>query len=316
MNAIGGYLELELNQGNAFHLDAIALNTGRNAFEYVLLANSYSKVYLPYFSCDVLLEPLKKHHIVYEFYHIDEHFEPRFDYQTIREREALLYINYFGLKDHFISSLSKISSQIIIDNSQSFFSKLIAGIDTFYSARKFFGVPDGAYVYSAKKLNRKLVKDQSFDRCSHLLKRLDHYTELGYQDFVKNESSLQNQDIKEMSGLTKAILASINYKNIAHVRIQNFKFLHDKLQMSNRLKINVSHLNIPMVYPYWSHKVNMREHLMAHNIFTATYWANVKQWVDKNILEYQFVDEIVYLPIDQRYHIDDLCKIIKVINDV
>lgn len=35
---------------------------------------------------------------------------------------------------------------IILDNTQSFFQKPISGIDTIYSCRKYFGVPDGAYL--------------------------------------------------------------------------------------------------------------------------------------------------------------------------
>ena len=37
MNPIGGYFELELRKGEEYHKEAIRLNSGRNAFEYVLL---------------------------------------------------------------------------------------------------------------------------------------------------------------------------------------------------------------------------------------------------------------------------------------
>jgi hypothetical protein len=33
--SIGGYFELELSRGEEYHSDAIRLNTGRNAFEYI-----------------------------------------------------------------------------------------------------------------------------------------------------------------------------------------------------------------------------------------------------------------------------------------
>jgi len=35
MNSIGGYFELELLRREEYHKNAIRLNTGRNAFEYV-----------------------------------------------------------------------------------------------------------------------------------------------------------------------------------------------------------------------------------------------------------------------------------------
>ena len=179
--------------------------------------------------------------------------------------------------------------------------------------RKFFGVPDGAYLYSTKNLKQKFVKDQSSDRCSHLLKRLDNNLEKGYIDYANHEIGFKDQDIKEMSDLTTTILSSLDYTAIAFKRTQNFKFLHDALQKSNRLEFNISNINTPMVYPYWSHDKLLRERLLSNNIYTATYWRNVKQWIDKDSLEYQFVDEIVYLPVDQRYDNDSLLTVLNLI---
>jgi hypothetical protein len=316
MKAIGGYFELELIKKKEYHQDAIRLNTGRNAFEYLLLANSYTKVYLPFFTCDVLLEPLKKHQIEYEFYTIDEQFEPLFDYNIVQSKEVFLYTNYFGLKDDFIKTLANQFKKLIIDNSQSFYSKPLAGIDSFYSPRKFFGVPDGAYLYSIKKLEISFEKDFSFDRCSHLLKRLDGNPESGYEDFTVNDANLKNQDIKEMSTLTMALLSATNYNLCAQKRIDNFNFLHQALKASNKLEIDISNNGVPMVYPYWNKGKTLREKLLEHKIYTATYWNNVKQWCKSESLEYCFVDEIVYLPIDQRYDELDLNKIIKIIFNV
>jgi hypothetical protein len=316
MKAIGGYFELELNKKEEYHQEAVRLNTGRNAFEYLLLANSYTKVYMPFFTCDVLFEPLKKHQIAYEFYYIDEQFEPLFDYDLVQSNEVFLYTNYFGLKDNFIKNLGIQFKKLIIDNSQSFYSKPITGIDTFYSPRKFFGVPDGAYLYSNKKLEISFEKDVSFNRCSHLLKRLDGNAESGYGDFTVNDANLKNQDIKEMSTLTMALLSATDYNLCAQKRIDNFNFLHQSLKVSNRLEIDVVNIGIPMVYPYWNNDKNLRKKLLQHKIYTATYWNNVKQWCKSESLEHRFVDEIVYLPIDQRYDEMDLNKIIKIIFNV
>ena len=72
MEAIGGYFELELHKGEEYHKDAISLNTARNCFEYILLARNYKKVYIPYYTCEVMLQPLEKHHISYEYYSIND----------------------------------------------------------------------------------------------------------------------------------------------------------------------------------------------------------------------------------------------------
>lgn len=313
MKSIGGYFELELNINGEYHNEAIRLNTGRNAFEYLLLANSYSKVYLPFFTCDVLLEPLVKHKIDYEFYYIDEKFEPVFDYEVVKSNEVVVYTNYFGLKEQFIKELTLDFKKVIIDNSQSFYSKQLEGIDSFYSPRKYFGIPDGAYLYSTKKLANSFEKDLSFDRCSHLLKRIDFSAELGYKDFLENDINLKDQDIKVMSALTQTLLMSIDYDSCANKRVTNFYYVNDVLNETNKLKFDLLKDSVPMVYPYWCTNKNVRQILKDNKIYTAVYWKSVKDFCPQDSLEHRFVDEIIYLPVDQRYTISDLEEVLKLI---
>lgn len=301
--AIGGFFELELPRKNFYHPNAVPLNTARNAFEYILLAKGYKKVYLPYFTCDVMLEPLKRNNIDYEFYNIDEHFEPLFDYSRIECNAVLLYTNYFALKDEFIKSIVNKVVNLIIDNAQSFYSLPLPEVDTFYSARKFFGVPDGGYLYTDRLLNYELEKDSSSDRCSHLLRRIDLSAEEAYLDFNKNDKLLENASIKKMSSLTTRLLESVSYNDISVVRKNNFEYLHAILKDTNILQFDVNKMNVPMVYPYWAEK-GLREKLLLKKIYTAIYWPNVMQWCNPEDLEFKMTEEIVYLPIDQRLSIN------------
>ena len=68
--SIGGYFELALNRRQPYYQNAICLNTGRNAFEYILRAKGYKKVFLPYYICEAMLEPVDKLALKYEYYHI------------------------------------------------------------------------------------------------------------------------------------------------------------------------------------------------------------------------------------------------------
>lgn len=315
MKAIGGYFGLELQEKQEYHLEAIRLNTGRNALEYILLVNKYKKLYLPFYSCDVLLEPLKRNNIEHEFYKIDENFEPLFDYKKILENEAFLYINYFGLKENYAKEIASHCKNLIIDSSQSFFSMPISEIDTFYSPRKFLGVPDGGYAYSKLKLESELQKDISFERCEHLLKRVDISAEEGYVSFVTNDHNLNNEPVKTMSDLTKSLLASFDYKAIATQRKKNFNYLHQLLKDKNKLKLENAEENVPMVYPFWQEDGTLKSRLLQHKIYTATYWPNVFEWCEEEDLEYKMAKEIVYLPIDQRYSENDLDRIFQVIKN-
>ena len=116
--------------------------------------------------------------------------------------------------------------QLIVDNAQAFFASPIEGVDTFYSARKFFGVPDGAYLYTDKFLNVELEQDVSCQRCEHLLRRIDEGAERGYEAFRRNDDALNNQPIKKMSQLTESILMGVDYKIVVEQRRGNFNYLH------------------------------------------------------------------------------------------
>jgi hypothetical protein len=315
MSAIGGYFELELDFKGEYHQNAIRLNTGRNSLEYILLANQYAKVYLPYYTCSVLLEPFEKTGTLFERYEIDHNFEPVFDFSRIGNNEAFLYTNYFGLKDQYIQSLLDKCKEIIIDNAQSFFSKPLKSTHTFYSPRKFFGISDGAYLFTAKKLSVEFKKDYSYQRFEHLLTRIDVNAETGYNKFSAVEESLNNQPILAMSELTQRILAAIDYNAIASKRRDNFNYLSKNLKDLNPIKIDLSNDQVPMVYPFFSEQLNLRTKLIENQIYTSQYWIEVLPTVDQNSIEFQYATKLIHLPVDQRYSFGDLDTIINIIKN-
>ncbi|MDR2474236.1 MAG: hypothetical protein LBD45_00110, partial [Bacteroidales bacterium] len=267
----GGYLQLELRETEHFHKEALRLNSGRNCLEYILLARKYQKVYIPYYTCNVVLEPFVRQGIRYEFYPIDEKFDP-INILTLHPGEGFLYTNYFGLRQKTTEILAKIyGNQLIIDNSQAFYAKRLARIDTFYSARKFFGVPDGAYLYTDAELDMELPQAVSWNRMAHLLKRIDLSAEDGYDDFRENDNSLCNQPILKMSKLTDTLLKSIDYKQIKEKRLQNFFYLDSCLKTENELSFYLSDETVPLVYPFLHEKkINLKQTLIDNKIYVAT----------------------------------------------
>jgi len=314
MNQIGGYFELELRKEVEYHKEAIRLNSGRNAFEYVLRARGYQKVYLPFYSCKVLLEPIIKLNLVYEFYPITEQLEPLFNYNLISENETFLYINYFGVKTDFVNKLIQFCPNLIIDNSQAFFDKPHIGVDTFYSPRKFFGIPDGAYLFTDKFLPMELSYDHSVNRFSHLIKRIDTGAESGYADFKANNDDLKEQPVQLMSYLTQALLCNIDYNRVIKTRKQNFRFLHEKLSDSNKLKLTEYKNSVPMVYPYLTDNgSSLRKKLIQNKIFVATYWPNAENGGDQNIQEQYLTQHLLPIPVDQRYTTNDMETILEIV---
>ena len=315
MEAIGGYFSLELPQREEYHKDALRLNTGRNCLEYILRARGYKKVYVPYYTCEAVMEPINKLGISYEFYHIDVHFEIR-DRFTLKEGEALLYTNYFGLKQRYVEQLAeKVGSRLIVDNTQAFYAKPLPGIDTFYTCRKFFGVADGAYLYCDKVLDEEIEQDYSYDRMAHLLKRVDLSAEEGFADFRRVDDGLDNQPIRKMSKLTQRMMQSIDYEAIAKKRKKNYLMLHETLGGENNLELPLELDAVPMVYPYLTPVKGLREKLIENKIFVARYWPNVLDWTTKDDIEYKLSNQMTPLPIDQRYDEVEINRIIEIITN-
>lgn len=304
---------MELPLREELHKDAIRLNTGRNCLEYILRARGYKKVYVPYYTCEAVMEPITKLGVQYEFYHIDIHFEIR-DSFTLKEGEALLYTNYYGLKQRYVELLAeKIGDSLIVDNTQAFYAKPLLGINTFYTCRKFFGVADGAYLYTDKLLNEDIEQDESYDRMVHLLKRIDIGAEAGYADFRRADDGLDNQPIRKMSRLTLRIMQSIDYEAVAKKRRENYLMLHDVLGKENNLELQLDEDAIPMVYPYLVPINGLREKLIENKVFVARYWPNVLEWTTEKDIEYYLANQLQPLPIDQRYGEKEFNRIIETI---
>ena len=309
---IGGYLGLELSQGQEKYADLVHVNTGRNALEYILKQKKYTKIYMPYFTCDVLMEPIKKLGIEHQFYHIDNNLDPIIDFH-MEPHSCLMYTNYFGIKQKKVEELSLKYVNLIVDNCQAFFSEPLPGVTTFYSCRKFFGVPDGAYLQIKRKLPKKLKEDVSVDRCSHLLKNLDLGPQAGYADSISNNKILENNPILSMSTLTRQMMTGIDYERCASMRARNFQFLHKHLKDFNLLKFDIEPEMAPMVYPFLINDKHLKVHLIQNKIYVATYWPNVFKWTNKKMYENYLAYNLTPLPIDQRYNLWDMKHLLDIL---
>jgi hypothetical protein len=230
MNSVGGYFELELKHSDDnYHVGAMLLNTGRNCLEHILRCKNYKKIYLPYFTCSVLLEAIKKIDIDVDFYHIHSDFYPMLS--KIELDTVILYTNYFGLMNGNIEILTTKYRNLIIDNAQAFYDKPVNNFPTFYSPRKFFGLPDGGLVYNSTEIDTQFYpQDISGDRISHLITRIEQGAEEGFVQYKRNENLLANQPIKRMSKLTQLLMQSIDYEKIKTIRNENFNYLHESLK--------------------------------------------------------------------------------------
>lgn len=307
--SIGGYFELECMDNQFYHSNAILLNSGRNALRYIIKVNKIKKLNVPAYTCKEVIESIKSEDCVIQFYNLNESFLP---IESFRTNEFVLYTNYFGVNNNNIKILEQKYSNLIIDNSQSFYSPC-NGLVSFYSPRKFFGLPDGGFILGNKKANLILDEDHSFERCAHLLMRWDKGPEYAYSKFKLNDESLNYQPIKKMSKLTQALMGNIDYEKVKQQRINNFKILNESLNNSNEIVFQFSENQVPMVYPYLINSKKTRNNLLKNRIYIAKYWPEIDLIHPINNYEKYLQEFLLPLPIDQRYNMQDMNKILEVI---
>ena len=234
MKEIGGYFELEKSTGKEYY-DYLAFNSARNALQFIIRKRNINKIYLPYYLCLVIEETLKKENVEINYYHVDDSFLPIIENY---DNESYVYItNYFGLLTKDIILKLKEKYKIILDNVQAFFLEGFEDIDTIYTCRKFFGIVDGAYLYTNLECNENYEIATSLNKLNYLFGRYEENASKYYDEYVQSEKSLIDQNIKFMSKITHNMLRSIDYNNIKCIRRQNYNYLAQKLNSRNLLNL-------------------------------------------------------------------------------
>lgn len=307
---IGGYFGFEQLSGNEYYSNLIALNTGRNALLYLIKARKIKKIYLPYFLCDSIVNMCRENECSYELYNISWDFTPQFT-KKLSADEYILIVNYFGqLANGILKDLKQLYVNIIVDNTQAFFQKPLESVDTIYSCRKFFGVSDGAYLSTKMELKEILYTDSSKDRMMHILGRYEGLASDYYSIFKYHNARLKDEPLKFMSKLTHNILGAIDYDRVRQRRNENYTYLHSKLEKYN--VINPLMPDGPFAYPFFvENGLEIKKMLALKKIYIPTYWPNVLSENLTDSIEYKFASNILPLPCDQRYGLDDMAYVLK-----
>lgn len=301
---IGGYIEFTQFNGSIFHDDAIALNSGRNCLAYLIESRNIKRIAIPKFLCDSVSDICKKYNLDIRYYSIGKDFLPQI--LQHEDGEWIYLVNYYGqIDNNQIVKFKQKYENIIVDNVQAFFQMPLGDTDTIYTCRKFFGVPDGAFLYTDKKLNCDLENDVSMNRISHLLGRLEENANKHYSEYIVNEEAFINLPIRKMSLLTENLLRSIDYKIVQITRERNFLYLDNKLGVYNKLK-----LQVPVgafMYPlYLANGADIRKKLQEEKIYIPTLWPDVFDVCNESDLEYDMAKNILPIPCDQRYSLEDM----------
>ena len=308
MKEYGGYIELDRYSLPMLHEGAEALNCGRNALAYLLKAKNIKKLLIPYFLCDSVPNLCKRENIEYGFYHIGLDFSP-VDLE-LNNDEWLYVVNFYGQLTRLqIIELKQKYKRVIVDNAQAYFDMPVDETDTLYTCRKFFGVADGAFLYTDCKLENELPVDESFERMHFLLGRFERTASEFYGEYVSNNHLFADEPVKKMSKLTDNLLHAIDYKLVKERRTANFIIYENSLKELNELKLNVP--EGAFAYPLLiKNGAEIRKKLQAEKIYIPTLWPFVFDVCAENDIEYHMAEDILPLPCDQRYSFEDINYII------
>lgn len=319
MAEMGSFIELQFQKGKEYFKgdNVVRLNSGRAAIFHSIRCFACNIAYVPYYECDTVRNFLIKKGIKVFYYHIDNNFNPILEKND--EHSAIVIPNYFGIMSS--SRMEELASRyqnVIIDNAQAFFSEPIANCMNVYSARKFFGVSDGAYVIG-KEINHyydEYDQDFSSDTSLFLLQRIEYGCEgKAYQSRMINEKRIDGSEVKRMSKLTQTILDGIDYISIKKKRKENFLYaceLFNERNIFNPLQY-FDNDTVPMVYPLVIEDDLLLPKLLQAKHFQGHLWSYLLDEVEKDSFEYWISRYIIPITIDQRYGKKGLVKIQEVI---
>ena len=197
---------------------------------------------------------------------------------------------------------------LILDLSMSFFHRPKIKY-YFNSCRKFFGVPDGAYIHGIS-LNNEL-KTNTLLNTNHLNNRLTK--KKAYDLFLRNESLISSQ-LHKMSQFTLDTMCLINYELVKQKRIENFNFLNSKIGKNNILSFPKLHDEVPHYYPYLPKRVISINDLIDKGLFVPNIWKIAKNDQINKSTSLKLFEKLLPLPIDQRYNSNDMNYIIHILS--
>lgn len=267
------------------------------------------RAHIPYYTCDSALLAFRERSINIVFYGIGEDLLPRLP-GDIQEDEVLVVNDLFGLLGGAIErATEKVQAHIIHDDTHAFHvGRRSDRAWSFNSARKFLGVPDGAFLFAPHACVPPAERNMRTTTDHLVLKSIGAHEE-AYRSYQFNEERMSTA-AERASITSEEMLARTDLTRCAQRRTANFEVLKARLGQLNRLQVTGNGC-IPYCYPLWPTLESPveRSQLHAAGLFIPTLWQDVIDRADEEDafhFEKQLSRELLPLPIDQRYSEQDM----------
>ena len=312
--------------------DIAYLSNGRTAIKFILShimkKKQINKCWLPSYLCETIIQPFKELNLDYEFYNVKENLQLDIDYlsKRIKKNDLILTLYYFGFPPNgeIINYFIKLKDDNIIleDLTHSFLSRNIylnkLGNYSIISLRKWFGIPDGGIAISNEDLfDKDIIINKPFDEFINLRLKYSILKNFYIKKIIDKNKSFRKLHI--MSNLSQAILDTIDFNTIIYKRRKNYNYLLSCIHNLDKIKILYPILSddvCPLGFPVIVEKRDsLRKLLTNSNIYCPIHWPLTED-IPKNFsYSYYLSKNILTIPCDQRYSIDDMEIIVRKIKE-
>jgi hypothetical protein len=337
MREIGSEFWLEHELGTlSYERDGIYVLSGRTAIDLIILDvvknRQVRNVYMPAWGCDSMIAPFLAHGIQIYFYDVSINGCLKCHTGGADNKDIFYVTNYFGYENTLsVETVKKFKEQgsiILYDRTHSFLMEddpyLALADYSFASIRKWMGVIGGAvmngvmgcqlkpYSYLACKEEAMRMKkafiggDESIDKQTflNLYSEFGHHLAEDYQNY-------------EMDDLSYALYKTENLSAIRRKRRENAKYLHENLKgvkFIGELTENVVPLFVPVFFETTEQRNAVRKKLIEAQIYCPIHWPK-PTLIPADFEVNKIYDTELSLICDQRYNIEDMKRIVTVINE-
>lgn len=327
--------------------DYVWLSTGRSATRFVLKTieernpNIKKVALLPPFTCHTVIEPfLEFGYKVYTLPISDRLFSPSdgiLRSQELSGATVILLHRYYGFDtlpniNLAVEDLKAKGVVIIEDNTQNLYS-CYKPLDADYrvgSIRKWCGVPDGGFAIckDGSFTGKPTEEDDVMIEAKHVAAELKYkylFEHIGDKPsfkakFREAEELLDLQkDYYNIGKLSSHIQANLDIYALKEKRRANYNLLLNGIKSVKSVKIVFETLPVdvtPLYFPILVKDREILQSLLADNdIYAPVVWPKAECCPAINEEAEDIYKKILCIPIDQRYSIDDMERIVKVITD-
>ena len=132
---------------------------------------------------------------------------------------------------------------------------------------------------------------------------------LTYSELYIDKINYKNHDI--INNMFYKLFNDYRYKA---KRIKNFEYLNNNIKIKTFDKFKKTYFTYPIIFQNQAERDHYKNELIKNKIYCVIYWP---QSFNKTYVENKFLEKhILCIPIDQRYTITDMKRIVLIFNNI